>query len=160
MQATLDQRKLQLLISIELWLEQLSRGRVIQVINVGDKIIHRAASRTVIPLSTISNASHLACESDGTTLRDIVLLTPLDARSKQIDSLSFITDAGVEFLKVQAVFQGTTLDQVSIGNVWVIGDHAVCKSKPEFDLRIDLGRAKEDDIAQAFAGTVFAGYGV
>lgn len=127
---------------------------VIQVVDIANKILDRTAPGTIIPLPSISNAAYLICKPDGATLCHIVLLTPLNTRSKQTDTLAFITDASIELWEIDAVLHGATLNQISLRDIRVIGNHAVCEAQPDLDVRVFFGRAEEDDIAQAFAGTM------
>ncbi len=133
---------------------------VVQIVDVADEIVHGTSAWTVIPFTAISNTSNLASQSHSTTLRDIVFPTPLNACPEQINTFAFVADAGIEFGKVESMFHGATLDQVSIGNIWIVGNHAVGEAKPQFDIGIDGGGAEEDDVPQAFARAVFAGHGI
>jgi len=130
---------------------------VVQVVNVVDEIFHGTSAGTVIPFSAISNAAHLASESDCTTFGDIEFSTSLDTGSQQTDAYALAADAGVELGKIQTVFHGATLDQLPLWDVREIGNHAVGKTQPELDIGIDLGGAEKDDIAQTLTGTMFAG---
>jgi len=58
------------------------------------------------------------------------------------------------------MFHGTGLDQVSFWNIGVIGHHAVREAEPDLHILKDFGCAEENDVAQTFARTMFAGDGV
>ncbi len=129
----------------------------VQFVHIANEIFHRTASRTVVPLSAVSNTPYLACKSDGATPCDIVLGTPLDTRPEQADTFAFVADTSIELCKVNSMFHGTALDQVSFWNIGVVGHHAVREAEPDLHILIDFGCAEEDDVAQTFARTVFAG---
>lgn len=110
--------------------EQKSRASlIVQLVNVAHELLDRAAARAVVPFSTIPNATHFACESDGTTLCDVVLSTPLDTGPEQIYAFAFVADARIELGEVEAVLEGAFLDEVSVGYIGVVGNHAVGESE-------------------------------
>jgi len=133
---------------------------VVQIIDVAHEFLDRTASRTVIPFTTVPDASHFACESDSTRLCDVVFLTSLDTRSEQIYAFALIADARIELGEIETMFHGAFLDQISIGDVGVIGNHAIGESEPEFDIGVCFGCTEEDDVSQAFARTMHARDGV
>jgi len=133
---------------------------VVQIVDVADEIVHRASAGTIVPFTTISNTSNLASQSHSATFGDVVFPTSFNAGSEQIDTFPFVADAGVELGKVESMFHGATLDQLSLGDIWIVGNHAVGKAKPQLDIGIDGGSAEEDDVSQAFTGAMFAGNGI
>jgi len=129
----------------------------IQFVHIAYEILHRTASRAIVPLTTVSNTPDLACKSDGATPCDVVLGTSLDTRPEQTNTFAFIADTSIELCKVDPMFHGTALDQVSFWNIGIIGHHAVCEAEPDLHILIDFGCAEENDVPQTFARAVFAG---
>jgi len=128
---------------------------IVQVVDIFDKIIHRAAARTVIPPSTIANTSSFACQSDCTASRDIVRLASFDAGSEQVDTFSFIADTRIQLLEVETMFHCAAFNQVSLRYIWVVGNHTIGIPQPKLYVGIDFDSAKKDDISEAFTGSVF-----
>jgi hypothetical protein len=133
---------------------------IVQLVDVTHQIIDRASTRTIIPLSSVSDTPHFAGKSDGTALADIVVLTAHDAVPQQINALAFFRNARIELLKIKAMFPCTILHEIALWNLLVVGYHTIRKAQPELRVRVDFCCAEENDVAQAFARTMLAGDGV
>ena len=58
------------------------------------------------------------------------------------------------------MFEGAVFDEGAVRDVRIVTDHAVGKAKVEFRFRVEVGSAEENDVSEAFGGTVHAGYGI
>lgn len=130
------------------------------MIDVAYEALNRTASWAVIPLAPITNTSGFASQPHCAALRYVIFLTPENALSKQADTFSFLADASIQLLKVNPVLHGAILNQVSIGNVWIIGYHAIGKPEPHLHVGVDMRCTQEDDVSETFSGAVFAGNSV
>lgn len=101
-------------------LRQATSGLTVQTLNVSDKVRYLATPRTVVPFSSISDASDLARQSNGATFGDVVLLTPKNTLTKQFRAMSHFAYAFVNFLEINAMFKSTSLYQIPIRNIGIV----------------------------------------
>ena len=58
------------------------------------------------------------------------------------------------------MLESAVFDESAVGDVRVVADHAVGEAEVELRLWVEVSSAEENDVSEAFGGTVHAGYGV
>lgn len=122
---------------------------LVEGVDILNQLLDRTSPRTIGPLAIISNASDLSCQPYGTALGDVTLLTSQYTRSKQVKSIAFVTDAGIQLLEIYTMFHGTALDKVAVRDILIVGRQAIGKAEIYFRVRVDFCSAEFNDVTQA-----------
>lgn len=117
--------------------EGLGSVAVVKMLNIPDKVGDFTAARTIVPFTTVSDAANFTRKTNSTAFGYVVLLTSQNTLTKQFGAVALLADAFVHFFEVNAVFEGTGLDKISVGDVGVIRGHAVREAKVDLWIVVD-----------------------
>jgi len=111
----------------------------------------------VEPLTTITDTPRLASQANRATSLHICLLGPIDTVPEQFHTIPVVAaGALVQLLETHAVLQCAVVYEIVLGNGVVLVRHAHCEAEVGLGVRVEVGGAELEDVAEALSWTVHA----
>lgn len=113
---------------------------------------------TVLPFTTIINTPDLVIQTHRAADPSAHILTVLDAIPQQPHTIctSVPAHAVVQDAKVEPMLKRAVLNELALGDLFVVVDQAVCEAEVQLRIGVFAGCAKEDNVAKTFGLAVFA----